>query len=195
MTDPLLTAIAARLENATPGGWHVGPHYRCDVESREGRIAECRPFGSPRAERNADFIAHAPEDIAYLLKALDAARARATRAEQELKEVSEALDWWAPLDAGEVKPLAQRIRDEGHDFGVLCDHLSETYDHFTGGQVSKPMTLPHVVFALADDIMSRDVDEAVREECEPLREQLAAETARADRLHGELETIRAEPRT
>jgi hypothetical protein len=45
----------------TPGPWHVGPHYKSDVESREGRICECRPLSSPRAEANARLVAAAPD--------------------------------------------------------------------------------------------------------------------------------------
>lgn len=53
----------------TPGPWHVGPHYTCDVESREGRVCECRPFGSDRADANARLIAAAP-DLLEALKSL-----------------------------------------------------------------------------------------------------------------------------
>jgi hypothetical protein len=28
-------------DKATPRPWHVGPHYKSDVESRNGRLAEC----------------------------------------------------------------------------------------------------------------------------------------------------------
>ena len=38
------------------------------------------------------------------------------------------------------------------DNGVLIDHLSRTYDHFTDGRISKPMTLPEEVFRVADDL-------------------------------------------
>lgn len=56
----------------TPGPWHVGPHYKHDVESREGRICECVPMGSERAENNARLVAAAPD----LLEALkDATKA------------------------------------------------------------------------------------------------------------------------
>lgn len=53
----------------TPGPWHVGPHYKSDVESRQGRICECGPFGSEQAEANARLIAAAPE-LLDALKAL-----------------------------------------------------------------------------------------------------------------------------
>lgn len=53
----------------TPGPWHVGPHYKSDVESGEGRICECTPMASVRAEVNARFISAAP-DLYEALKAL-----------------------------------------------------------------------------------------------------------------------------
>jgi hypothetical protein len=49
------------MEQHTPGPWWVGPHYKSDVESGEGRITECRPLQTPRAIANAHLIAAAPE--------------------------------------------------------------------------------------------------------------------------------------
>jgi hypothetical protein len=50
----------------TPGPWHVGPHYKTDVESRHGRICECGITRGPQSEANARLVAAAPE----LLQAL-----------------------------------------------------------------------------------------------------------------------------
>jgi hypothetical protein len=46
---------------------------------------------------------------------------------------------------------------------MLIDHLSRTYSHFTDGRISKPNTLPEEVFALADDLATEEVEQAVRE--------------------------------
>lgn len=45
----------------TPGPWHVGPHYKTDVESRFGRIAQVGQLNAPEAIANARLIAAAPE--------------------------------------------------------------------------------------------------------------------------------------
>lgn len=52
------------------------------------------------------------------------------------------------------------------DNAMLIDHLSRTYDHFSGGIISKPNTLPEEVFRIAGDRESNAVDEAVREAME-----------------------------
>lgn len=52
------------------------------------------------------------------------------------------------------------------DMGVLIDHLSRTYDYFSGGRISKPMTHPEEVFALADEIRENEINEAVAETME-----------------------------
>lgn len=53
----------------TPVPWHVGPHYKYDIESREGRICECNGMGSSRAVANAAFIVRACNSHDDLLKA------------------------------------------------------------------------------------------------------------------------------
>lgn len=58
------------LKDITPGNWHVGPHYRSDVESGQGRVAEARPFGSWQGERNAEFIAASKRLITDLVSCL-----------------------------------------------------------------------------------------------------------------------------
>lgn len=93
-------------------------------------------------------------------------RASVLRLLQEREAIEAALDEWAPLDPGEQKSLPDRIRDEGKDFNMLVDHLSETYCHFSGGQISKPNTLPGEVFAVAEQLLEEDLDELVREEIE-----------------------------
>jgi hypothetical protein len=60
------------MSEHTPGPWWVGPHYKSDVESSEGRITECRPMQTPRAIANAHLIAAAPELLAALKKAVTA---------------------------------------------------------------------------------------------------------------------------
>ncbi len=93
-------------------------------------------------------------------------RASVLRLLQEREAIEAALDEWARLDPGEQKPLPDRIRDEGKDFNMLVDHLSETYCHFSGGRISKPNTLPREVFAVAEELRQEDFDEWLKEELE-----------------------------
>ena len=69
MTLARLAEIRARCEKATKGPWHRGPFYLTDIESRTGRVAECQLM-TPQGAEDADFIAHAREDIPALLAAL-----------------------------------------------------------------------------------------------------------------------------
>lgn len=85
MTAPTLTAIRARLEAATPGSWNT-------ISSLD-RIAIYRaPSGGPsemlgHVNRwpDAAFIAHAPDDVAYLLGELDAAKAENERLRAQVR--------------------------------------------------------------------------------------------------------------
>src|ERR1700712_1031000 len=45
----------------------------------------------------------------------------------------------------------------------LIDHLSRTYDHFSGGRISKPLTLPEEVFAIADDLATKELEDRISE--------------------------------
>lgn len=49
------------------------------------------------------------------------------------------------------------------DLETVCNNLALVYDHVTGGKVSKPMTDPDVVIALADDCTNKTVEEYVRD--------------------------------
>jgi hypothetical protein len=52
------------------------------------------------------------------------------------------------------------------DNGLLIDHLSRTYDHFSGGRISKPLTRPEEVFTIAGDLATEDAEEQRRETIE-----------------------------
>lgn len=62
--------IQDRVEKATPGPWHQGPHYKSDVESPTGRVTECGTLRGERAKKDAAFIAHARSDVPWLLSEL-----------------------------------------------------------------------------------------------------------------------------
>lgn len=54
MTD--LSTIKAALAAATEGPWHQGPHYKTDVESPRGRVAEVGHLGTPQGISDAALI-------------------------------------------------------------------------------------------------------------------------------------------
>lgn len=87
MSDPQATAlqtviakIKARLAKATPGPWRISmTGYSVKSNSDDMPIVAQNPWGVamreiniPRWLDNAEFMAHAPEDIATLLNALEA---------------------------------------------------------------------------------------------------------------------------
>lgn len=68
MTDEELDAIEARLNAATPGPWVASCENDHNIVCCPlgGWLCEMLGFGG-NSERNATFIAHAPEDIKLLL--------------------------------------------------------------------------------------------------------------------------------
>jgi len=88
MTDGKLNEIRARCEAATPGPWrNIGeplsgyPRIFSDAEHggfRQPFICGIRA-ADEQANNDAEFMAHAREDIPALLDALEAAEARAER--------------------------------------------------------------------------------------------------------------------
>ena len=66
------------------------------------------------------------------------------------------------------------------DNKTLIDHLSRTYAHFSGGRISKPMTLPEEVFREAEDIQDEGWREYLQEYLEDAREKARLETGADD---------------
>lgn len=59
-------------ESPSPTPWNVGPHYKTDVYSRDGRVAECQ-LQTPRGVANAMHIVkcvNAHEALVAALKAV-----------------------------------------------------------------------------------------------------------------------------
>ena len=61
------------------------------------------------------------------------------------------------------------------DNGMLIDHLMRTYDHFSGGRISKPLTLPEEIFAVANDLEQESAEAAIKEAREAIAAGLEAE--------------------
>lgn len=68
------------------------------------------------------------------------------------------------------------------DLSYVLDSLGRVYCHITGGRVSKPMTDPYVVIAMADDWCTEAAEAAVKEETEELVEQLEAVRKERDEI-------------
>ncbi len=74
------------------------------------------------------------------------------------------------------------------DLSFVLESLGKVYCHVTGGHISKPMTLPEVVIAVADDHAQKFVDEAVKDALEADTERQAAQAER-DVLAAKLDAI------
>lgn len=73
-TDIRLAEIRARLKEATPGPWVIGSYRGMngyDIETADGRDLSGIHRGMVDGRRNAELIAHAPADLAYLLDRVD----------------------------------------------------------------------------------------------------------------------------
>lgn len=60
--------------SASPLPWHVGPHYKSDVHSRDGDVCACVGLNTPRAIANAAFIVRAAnchDELLAVLKAIE----------------------------------------------------------------------------------------------------------------------------
>ena len=73
--------------------------------------------------------------------------------DQKDKEIQkEYIYFWKDIIENEDGTLNKdQIMRELYDFSVLIRNVSKVYCHITGGAVSKPLTDPDVVIALADD--------------------------------------------
>lgn len=96
LTPERIAEIEARLNAATPGPWRWGAG-RSEVLCEDGIIAadgsavfvNCgRGSGEPSCD-DADFIAHAPDDIRDLLAELQAAREREGKLREALEKIIE----------------------------------------------------------------------------------------------------------
>lgn len=129
MNDERLDQIRRRLEAATPGPWYVRDRAQVSdvpdarivevftLREADARICEVGSYSrrDGRANRaclaDADFIAHAPGDIAFLLERierLEAARSRDTARSTFWSGLREALLVFAGFVAG--ASTVERVR-------------------------------------------------------------------------------------
>jgi len=58
------------------------------------------------------------------------------------------------------------LKDEGKDLKTVMDHCSQVYMHFSGGNISNPMTFPSEVIAIAEELEEERFQEALEENSE-----------------------------
>ena len=133
-------AILARCEAATKGPWVeckpmcLAPVVRdsrglyvCETRTTEpGGLVQPTHAETVSSHADAAFIAHAREDVPYLLAQLTAARARAERAEGALVEIRAEMPATCTCDAAYS---GRHLADPScgyHDYGALC---LEIIDH------------------------------------------------------------------
>lgn len=105
--DARLDAIQARLDAATPGPWanygdlgHEVYAVNAHEDAEPGYVAESIP-----SKCDAEFIAHALADVAYLLAELRKAHEALTRVEDECRY----LDTLAPGDQHYAKLIRAAV--------------------------------------------------------------------------------------
>ena len=93
LTPEELAAIRERAEKATPGPWHVYAAYSLSDITPETRtcVVDCVASDGTLAREDAEFIAHAREDIPRLLDALEAAYAENERLKRKLDAMDDAV--------------------------------------------------------------------------------------------------------
>jgi DNA repair exonuclease SbcCD ATPase subunit len=102
----------------------------------------------------------------------DAALATIEQLKEQLKfPPQELLDKW--------------FQNELSDFNMMLDHLTRTYDHFSGGRISKPNTCPEEVFGIAEEQFHKDVDEVIKE----YKQERNAALATVDAVRKKIESL------
>jgi hypothetical protein len=83
-----LDAIRSRLEAATPGPWAYHQEYHQVFAVVNGREWFIQTTGGPRVSPEADLIANAPADIAYLLALVETLAAAVVLVDSALDAVT-----------------------------------------------------------------------------------------------------------
>ena len=61
----------------------------------------------------------------------------------------------------DIQTLIEAFENEYHDVVMLDHNVSKVYDHITCSQISKPNTKAEEVIAVADDVLTDLVDDAI----------------------------------
>ena len=152
MTPQELDAIEARAAKATKGPWET--HLvddttivsdNCEIgttcDSSNTERDDGYNIEYERMEADADFIAHARQDIPDLLAALTAAKAE-NEVLRLLQEFAEDLAWRSYLGVAVLKTVLKKSKLEtGADVSekLLAD-IAIQYPHFPAKSALRPMT-------------------------------------------------------
>lgn len=146
MTDPAtaedrMTAIRARLDAATEGHWYpVNIEFRGQVshsvKSNAGSVLAHTGYGPKggSSHANAEFMAHARQDVETLLSELEAAQARLDKVERFIDQRREVI--MALRNAGTgAQENGDYDRWQGHAEArrVLAETIGIELDKETGG--------------------------------------------------------------
>jgi hypothetical protein len=127
-----INEIKARLEAATPGPWE-NDHANCvGVYKNEGwefDICECESICTENANANADFIAHAPDDIAYLLAENERMRAEFKETVQLLTDVTTKYETSVKLH-GETIKLLNKAEEEKSNLRAALEKAEAERDAY-----------------------------------------------------------------
>jgi len=142
--------------NGYSRGWNAA------VEACAKRIESAGCISAPCGENGAPQAKHDPQCPKYLAAALCKELGEeliSTPAEKQLLACGHPIVCDGLAGENGDQPGCGWCADIA-DNGILIDHLSRTYDHFSGGRISKPLTLPEEVFVIADDIATKEMEEA-----------------------------------
>lgn len=64
-------------------------------------------------------------------------------------------EFWVPICAPDGKLDLDQIKKELFDYRNVMEGAGKVYDHVTGGAISKVLTKPEAVIAMADEHYSR----------------------------------------
>lgn len=142
-----LAAIRERLEAATPGPWVLGRRGYTVMApvAPSPLVGESRPtfraeIDGPNWQSNAQVVAHAPEDIAYLLTVAaerDALRARIEAVSADVAHVDEATN-------GYVLAAAITARLAGADDDGVDRAIRQAHEDLAGDQPEATPEPPHL---------------------------------------------------
>lgn len=88
-------------------------------------------------------------------------------------------EFWAPIVLRGGKVNLAQVKRELFDFRQVIESVPKVYLAVTGGRVSKPLTDPEVVIALANEATQQAIEEELADRAE--QEQVAAECRRRRR--------------
>lgn len=63
-------------------------------------------------------------------------------------------DFWEGLVTANGELNVEQVKKELYDYKVMMDNVSELYMDITGGQLSKPTYVPHVLLAFHEDALT-----------------------------------------